>query len=69
MRYYIDGKDEDEDKAATLSSMLPKVENIVKSHMPHACKLQSVLGTTLIQCTDLQRYIFISSISRIINTY
>ena len=36
MRYYIDGKDEDEDKAATLSSMLPKVENIVKSHMPHA---------------------------------
>ena len=38
MRYYIDGKDEDEDKAATLSSMLPKVENIVKSHIPHACK-------------------------------
>ena len=63
MRYYIDGKDEDEDKAATLS------ENIVKSHMLHACKLQSVLDTTLIQCTDLQRYIFISSISRIINTY
>ena len=38
MRYYIDGIAEDEDKAATLSSMLPKVENIVKSHIPHACK-------------------------------
>ena len=40
MRYYIDGKDEDEDKAATLSSMLPEVENIVKSHMPHAYTVQ-----------------------------
>ena len=59
MRYYIDGKDEDEDKAATLSSML----------QASRLQMQSVLGTTLIQCTDLQRYIFISSISRIINTY
>ena len=47
MRYYIDGKDEDEDKAATLSSMLPKVENIVKSHMPHACKYSLYLAQRL----------------------